>query len=157
MTSGVVQYLPSRELGVGPVPTPLFLARFWALAHPAMAIDGRRLWLGAAGLAGTVGVMLAASAAHLADSAARPDIDLAARFLLFHALALLGIAALIRTGARWLHAAGGLFVLGSACFAGGLCLTALVDHRLVPLVPVGGTLLILGWLALVAAAISRRG
>jgi uncharacterized membrane protein YgdD (TMEM256/DUF423 family) len=122
-----------------------------------MAIDGRRLWLGAAGLAGAAAVILAASAAHRADGGARPDVDLASRFLLFHALALLGIAALVRPGARWLHLAGGLFVLGSICFAGGLCLAALVDHAFVPLVPVGGTLLILGWLALVAAAISRRG
>jgi len=122
-----------------------------------MAIDGRRFWLAVAGLAGASAVTLAASAAHLTDAAARPDIDLAARFLLLHALALLGIAALARPGARWLHLAGGLFVAGSAAFCGGLGLTALVDRDFVPLVPVGGTLLILGWLALVAAGLSRRG
>ena len=122
-----------------------------------MTLDGRRLWLGAAALAGAGAVMLAASSAHLADAGARPDVDLASRFLLFHALALMGIAALIRPGARWLHVAGTLFVAGSLCFAGGLCLAALVDRGFVPLVPVGGTLLILGWLALFVAALARRG
>ena len=122
-----------------------------------MTLDGRRLWLGAAALAGAAAVVLAASSAHLADAGARPDVDLASRFLLCHALALMGIAALVRPGARWLHVAGALFVAGSTCFAGGLCLAALVDHRFVPLVPVGGTLLILGWLALLAAAVVRRG
>ena len=122
-----------------------------------MGFDGRRLWLAFAGLAGAAAVTLAAGAAHSIEVAARPDVDLASRFLLFHALALLGIAALARPGARWLHVAGALFVAGMVCFAGGLCLTALVDRAFVPLVPTGGTLLILGWLALIVAAIARRG
>jgi uncharacterized membrane protein YgdD (TMEM256/DUF423 family) len=122
-----------------------------------MALDGRRVWLGAAGLGGAIAVILAAGSAHLADAGARPDIDLASRFLLFHALALLGIAVLSGPGTRWLHAAGALFLAGMVCFAGGLCLAALVDRLFVPLVPVGGTLLILGWLALFAAAIAGPG
>jgi uncharacterized membrane protein YgdD (TMEM256/DUF423 family) len=127
------------------------------LARIVMTLDGRRLWLGTAALVGAAAVALAAASAHLADAGGRPDVDLASRFLLFHALALMGVAALARPGARWLHVAATLFVAGSLCFAGGLCLAALVDRAFVPLVPVGGTLLILGWLALLAAAIARRG
>jgi uncharacterized membrane protein YgdD (TMEM256/DUF423 family) len=118
--------------------------------------DAHRVWLAAAGVAGALGVILGAVSAHLAATGAQPDIDLASRFLLFHAAALLGVAALMRPGTPWLRIAGALFILGCLCFCGGLCLIALVDRGFAPLVPVGGTILILGWLALVVAAFAGR-
>ncbi len=121
-----------------------------------LAFDWRRLWLAIAGLIGAAGVGLAAASAHLAQGA-EPDLDLAARFLLFHAPALLAIAALTRWGARWLNFAAALLAAGAICFSGGLVLIVWVGHGFAPLVPVGGTVLILGWLAVVAAAISQRG
>ncbi|HEY1722467.1 MAG TPA: DUF423 domain-containing protein [Magnetospirillaceae bacterium] len=120
--------------------------------------DRRRLWLAAAGIGGAASVILAAASAHLAASGAQPNIDLASRFLMFHALALIGIATLTRAyDGRWLTFAGSLFIIGTLCFSGGLCLAALVDHALVPLVPVGGTILILGWIALIVAGFTIRG
>ena len=119
--------------------------------------DRWRIWLAAAGIGGAASVALAAASAHLAASGAQPDVDLAARFLMFHALALLGIAALSRQNAgRWLPIAALLFIAGSVCFSGGLCLIALVDHVFAPLIPVGGTILIMGWLALAVAAFTLR-
>ena len=112
----------------------------------------RRVWQGAAGLLGAGGVALAAASAHgMADSAAH-NVDLAARFLLIHALALLAVAALTRGHERWLRVAGALFVLGSVCFCGGLVLAALVAHGFAPIIPIGGTTLILGWIVLAVSA-----
>ena len=81
----------------------------------AMNPNGRRrLWQGLAGLLGAAGVALAAASAHLAASAQAPNLQLASGFLVFHALALLGVAALSHAGVRWLAVAGALFAFGSA-------------------------------------------
>lgn len=120
------------------------------------AFDWRRLWLALAGLIGASGVALAAASAHLARGA-EPDLDLAAHFMLFHAPALLAIAALTRWGARWMNVAAGLLAFGTICFAGGLALIVWVGRGFAPLVPIGGTALILGWLALAASAVTLRG
>jgi len=114
--------------------------------------DRRRLWLGAAGLFGAVGVALAALGAHGEGVFAVPSIAIASRFFLIHALALLGVAALTRPGARWLTVAGALFAAGGLAFAGGLCVATLVGGWAKPLVPIGGTALIAGWIALFVAA-----
>jgi uncharacterized membrane protein YgdD (TMEM256/DUF423 family) len=150
MTSGVVQYLPSRELGARFVLAPFFCP------GAARVLELRRLWVVAAGIGGAAGVVLAAASAHLAAAGTQSNLDLASRFLMIHALVLLGIAALSRSGGRWLTIAGALFALGCICFSGGLCLIALVDRVFAPLVPIGGTVLILGWLALAVAGFTLR-
>jgi len=116
----------------------------------------RRLWQGAAGLLGAAGLALAAAAAHLAIGGEPRHLELAAGFLILHALALLGVAALTHGGARWLRLAGALFTLGAVCFSGGLVLIAVAGQGMAPLVPVGGTALIMGWLALAIAAFADR-
>lgn len=105
-------------------------------------------------LMGASGVTLAAAAAHGAPGA---GLDSAAYLLLFHALAVLGAAGLTGQGLLWrplaLAAMAG-FVLGGALFAGDVSMRAFAGHRLFPMAaPTGGTLLILGWLVLAAAAI----
>jgi len=105
---------------------------------------------------GAAGVALAAAAAHLAASGQAPNLQLASGFLIFHALALLGVAALTRATERWLRIAGALFSLGSLCFSGGLALVAAIGQGVAPLVPVGGTALILGWIALSVSAVFDR-
>ncbi len=105
-------------------------------------------------LMGACGVALAAAAAHGAPGA---GLDSAAYLLLFHAVAVLGAAALAGQGLLWrplaLAAMAG-FVLGGGLFAGDVSMRAFAGHRLFPMAaPTGGTLLILGWLVLAAAAI----
>ena len=116
------------------------------------ALHWRRIWLGASGVLGAAGVALAAAAAHLAAAGSGSNLELAAQFLLIHALALLGIAAVTRGHEKWLRVGGALFVLGSICFSGGLCLIALIGPGAGPMVPVGGTALILGWIVLAVSA-----
>ena len=105
-------------------------------------------------LMGACGVALAAAAAHAAPGA---GLDSAAYLLLFHAVAVLGAASLIGQELLWrplgLFAMAG-FVGGGALFAGDVSMRAFAGHRLFPMAaPTGGTLLILSWLVLAAAAI----
>jgi uncharacterized membrane protein YgdD (TMEM256/DUF423 family) len=107
-----------------------------------------------AGLMGACGVALAAAAAHGASGA---GLDSAAYLLLFHAVAVLGAASLTDQGLLWrplgLVAMAG-FVVGGGLFAGDVSMRAFAGHRLFPMAaPTGGSLLILSWLVLVAAAI----
>jgi len=107
-----------------------------------------------AGLMGACGVALAAAVAHGAPGV---GLDSAAYLLLFHAVAVLGTASLAGQGLLWrplaLAAMAG-FVLGGALFAGDVSMRAFAGHRLFPMAaPTGGTLLMLSWLVLAAAAI----
>lgn len=107
-----------------------------------------------AGLMGACGVALAAAAAHAAPGA---GLDGAAYLLLFHAVAVLGAASLTQQGLVWpplgLVAMAG-FVVGGGLFAGDISMRAFAGHRLFPMAaPAGGTLLMLAWLVLAAAAV----
>jgi uncharacterized membrane protein YgdD (TMEM256/DUF423 family) len=111
-----------------------------------------------AALMGAGGVVLAAAAAHAAPGA---GLDSAAYLMLFHAVAVLAAAALATQGLLWrpvaLTAMAGM-LLGAALFAGDVSMRAFAGHRLFPMAaPTGGTILILAWLVLAAAAILGRG
>lgn len=104
---------------------------------------------------GAGGVVLAAAAAHAAPHA---GLDSAAYILLFHAAALTGGTALTQQGLVWrplaVWALAG-FVAGAALFAGSVALRTFAGYRLFPMAaPTGGTILILAWLLLGAAAIA---
>jgi uncharacterized membrane protein YgdD (TMEM256/DUF423 family) len=106
-----------------------------------------------ASLMGAAGVVLAAAAAHAAPGA---GLDSAAYLLLFHAVAVLGAAALVQQGLLWppagLIAMAG-YALGAALFAGDVSMRAFAGHRLFPMAaPTGGTILIVSWLVLALAA-----
>jgi uncharacterized membrane protein YgdD (TMEM256/DUF423 family) len=107
-----------------------------------------------AGLMGVCGVGLAAAAAH---GTSATGLDSAAWLLLFHATAILGAASLVHQGQLWRPlglAAMACFVAGGALFAGDIAMRAFAGNRLFPMAaPTGGTLLLVGWLALAAAAL----
>ncbi len=108
-----------------------------------------------AGLMGACGVGLAAAAAH---GTAATGLDSAAWLLLFHATAILGAASLAGQGHLWRPvalAAMACFAAGAALFAGDIAMRAFAGNRLFPMAaPTGGTLLIIGWLVLAAAALA---
>jgi len=117
-----------------------------------------RILIVLAGAMGADGVILAAISAH-GENAGR--LLPASSMLLFHACAVLATVALSERGI--IHAWGGQvagfgFVVAAGLFAGDLTLKHFAGHSLFPLAaPIGGTLLILSWLALaVAAAWPRR-
>lgn len=107
---------------------------------------------------GAFGVALAAMGDHLVrggiDAAAYHGFETAVRYQMYHALALLALGAWSRQQtSRWTAAAAILFLIGTAGFSGGLYLRIVFPQvDLVWIVPVGGTLLIAGWLVAAAAA-----
>ena len=119
----------------------------------------RKFWIPVAAVLGLVSVGMGAYASHglgfIADpvlrETTRSTLQLAVQQQMFHALALLGVGilALKGLGNRWICAAGGLFVLGVLLFSGLIYLRTFTGTETFrPLVPWGGTCLMLGWLAL---------
>ena len=109
--------------------------------------------LAIAGGLGATAVMAAAAAAHgpLASDLATT----ASHFQLFHALAL-AVAALAPLPAWGHKAAAILFPVGTLCFAGGLYSLAWQGISWGPVVPLGGSLLILAWLSFAVAGLKSR-
>jgi len=106
-----------------------------------------------AAVMGADGVILAALSAHQVDATRLAS---ASSMLLFHGLAVLGTVAVTERGV--IHARIGIvaawgFVIAAALFATDLTLRQYGGQSLFAFAaPVGGTLLILSWLALALAA-----
>lgn len=97
-----------------------------------------------AALACALSVALAAYASHVAQAQSQHRLVIASAFAFAHGLALLALPA--RVG-RWARAARVAFVAGIALFSGSLALAAFFETS-TRLAPIGGSLLILGWIAL---------
>jgi uncharacterized membrane protein YgdD (TMEM256/DUF423 family) len=119
-----------------------------------------RILVFAGGLCGAAGVALSAAAAHRGGAFT----GTAASFLLMHApvflaVGLIGGNRVLRAGAFMLLAVrAGAFMLlaGLIVFSGDLLARDFLASRLFPMAaPVGGTLLLAGWLALAASALLR--
>ncbi|MCK9915746.1 hypothetical protein MXD81_41975 [Microbacteriaceae bacterium K1510] len=113
------------------------------------------LLLALAGLMGACGVVLAAAGAHGKPGA---GLDSAGYLLLLHAAAVVAAATAARAGLlvrpiALVTLCG--FVIGAGLFAADVAARAYLGHRLFPMAaPTGGTILILSWLVLTAAALA---
>ncbi|MCK4939692.1 MAG: DUF423 domain-containing protein [Rhodospirillaceae bacterium] len=106
-----------------------------------------------AGLNAAISIGLGAYGWHsLGDTEAVRDIFMmGSQYQMWHALGMVGVAILLNAGGprRTLLAVGGLFQLGIILFSGTLYAFGLLDVLLVAgAAPVGGAVLILGWLTL---------
>lgn len=85
--------------------------------------------------------------------------ETAARYQMYHAIALLivGVISTIpQLPLRWLKLAALGFILGIALFSGSLYLLALTGIKwLGAITPLGGVAFILGWVALIVAALKH--
>lgn len=113
----------------------------------------QRLLIILAGGMGAIGVILAASSAHLPDASRLAS---ASSMLLFHAAAILGAVALTArdiVSPKIGLTAGFGFVIATALFSGDLTLRQFLSHGLFPMAaPTGGTLLILAWITVAISA-----
>jgi uncharacterized membrane protein YgdD (TMEM256/DUF423 family) len=119
----------------------------------------QRVWVGAGALAGFGAVAMAAVAAHGLDSltpAAQQMVREGVQMQGWHALALLFCGAWAERGGRLADAAGAAFLLGLLAFCGGVYSLALLGVRLPDVAPIGGTVLMLGWLLLFASGVVKR-
>ena len=115
-----------------------------------MNTTGQRIILTIAALWGMAGVIMLAAGSH------PPQIGILAvggQFLLFHAAAVIGIlsTALISGWRRALPMA--LMLTGSGVFALEILIHSLAGIIIPGLAPIGGTIAILGWLAVVIGAL----
>ena len=112
-----------------------------------------KVWWCLAALSGALMVMLGAYAAH--GLAARTTeamvsaVETGVRYQAWHTLAIMIVLVWRRVdplaGQRWVLA---LWTLGVVCFSGSLYLMALAGLSLGVVTPIGGVLLMIGWLAL---------
>lgn len=113
-----------------------------------------------AGLFGATGVMAGAFGAHALRATLGPSLpawQTAVQYHLVHALALLALAAWQRSGAAPLASwSGWLFAAGIIFFSGSLYGLALGGPRwLGPVTPLGGSLLIGGWILMIVQAVKN--
>lgn len=92
-----------------------------------------------------------------ADGQMLANWETAARYQMYHGLALLGVGLYsAHRQSRALHLAGLAMTAGTLIFSGCLYALVLTGHRWFgAIVPIGGVLLVLGWTFLVVAAIGR--
>ena len=129
---------------------------------PAPSAGAARIWLAAGALFGLLAVVAGAAGTHALRDALDADalrvFETAARFQMYHALALLAVGLLaIRRRSLALNVAGALFALGTLLFSGSLYALALSGVGVLGAVaPVGGVCLMAGWAALAIAALRRQ-
>lgn len=117
-------------------------------------------WLLALGsLSGFLSVAAGAFGSHALKQKLAPDMlavfEVGARYQMYHALAMCLVALLGLTIESSLIAwSGWLFFAGTAIFSGSLYLLALTGARFLgAITPIGGVLLLIGWLLLACAAL----
>jgi uncharacterized membrane protein YgdD (TMEM256/DUF423 family) len=120
-----------------------------------------RLFFSLGAVSGAIAVAAGAFGAHGLKLRLTPDLlaifDTAARYQMFHALALLAAGwAVSRWPGASARAAGWCFIAGTLVFSGSLYALSLSGIRaLGAITPVGGVLFIAGWLLLAVAAWRR--
>jgi len=135
--------------------TPSLAVTNWVVtAGAAPILSPMRLWLGIAAVNGALAVAAGAFGAHALKSQLPPELlatwETAARYQMVHALAM-GLAA--QAGSRWPPK---LFLGGIVLFSGSLYALALNGpHWLGPVTPLGGALLIAGWVCLALSALRK--
>lgn len=120
-----------------------------------------KMWWSIVALSGAILVMLGAYAAHglaaRATAAMVSAVETGVRYQAWHTLAIMIVLVWRQVhplaGQRWVLA---LWALGTLCFSGSLYLMALAGLNLGIVTPIGGLLLIAGWLALGAAGLLCR-
>ena len=122
-----------------------------------------RLWIAVGAIFGLLSVVAGALAVHslrgVLESGALDTFGTAARFQMYHALALLATGLLAdRIRSRLITLAGGLFTAGTVIFSGSLYILALTGIGAFGAVaPVGGLSLIAGWTALIFGILGNKG
>jgi uncharacterized membrane protein YgdD (TMEM256/DUF423 family) len=104
------------------------------------------------GLMGACAIALSAYAAHMDPSS---NLVTASQYLIIHAVAVASLS--LTTPRRMVLGATSLLVLGALLFCGDLTLRVLAGRALFHMAaPLGGIVLIIGWLTVALSAFTRR-
>jgi len=115
-------------------------------------------WIAMGALLGMTGVAAGAFGAHALKARVEPEMlaifETAARYQMYHAVALVGLGLFAsRIDQSMLQVSGYSFLAGTLVFSGTLYALVLTGNRsLGAITPVGGALLIFGWLMLAVVA-----
>jgi uncharacterized membrane protein YgdD (TMEM256/DUF423 family) len=116
-----------------------------------------RVWMAVGALVGAGAVGMAAYAAHAAvDPVRARALASAVQMQGWHALALVAVGLFglsLPDGGGLVHAAGALFLAGLVLFCGAVYVPLFGGPGLGMVAPVGGSLLILGWLVFAVGAL----
>ncbi len=121
-----------------------------------------RVFLSFVGIFGATGVAAGAYGAHALSQQLSPYLlnvfQTAVLYQLIHALALLGIVALLNQSVRSkaLLISAVLMVIGTILFSGSLYLLTLSSWRVGLITPLGGFLLISAWIMLLIAGLTHK-
>lgn len=123
------------------------------------------LWLRVGGILGFLAVAAGAFAAHglesKLDSRGLALFETAAKYQMYHALALLAVGLLCtwaRTPTAALHVSGWAFLVGVVLFSGSLYALALSDLKWLGMItPLGGVGFLIGWVGLAVGASAAVG
>ena len=112
------------------------------------------MWLGVAAVCGALAVVAGAFGAHGLRDQVEPEQlsawTTASQYHLLHSVALLALALYGRATERSVDWPSALFLAGILLFAGSIYLLVLTGQRwLGPVTPLGGLLLIGGWVSLI--------
>ena len=112
------------------------------------------MWIAIAAVSGMLAVVAGAFGAHGLKARLTPDQleswSTAAQYHLLHSVVLLALALYATSSGKTIKVPAGLFSAGMLLFSGSIYLLLLTKMRwLGPITPIGGLLLILGWLSLV--------
>lgn len=120
------------------------------------------IWILAAAINGLLAIIAGAVASHLfaADPHRMALMSTGAQYAMYHALALIALAALaakeVGRVERFLTAAGWLFLAGTVLFSGSLYLLALTGTlAFARVTPIGGIAFMLGWVSFGIFALRR--
>jgi uncharacterized membrane protein YgdD (TMEM256/DUF423 family) len=119
------------------------------------------IWIALGGISGGLAVASGAFGAHALRERLSPEslaiFETGARYQMYHAMALLAVGLLaVKIDSLALKTAGIAFAAGTLLFSGSLYTLALTGARQWGMVtPVGGLAFLVGWGALVFAALSR--
>lgn len=122
-----------------------------------------RKWIVIAAVLGLTGVAAGAFGAHALKSRITPEkltsFEVGVRYQMYHALALFAVAWVIsKRPSRAATAAGVCMTIGVAMFSGSIYGLSLTEQRwLGPVTPIGGALMMVGWLMLGIAGAKAGG
>ena len=129
-----------------------------------------RVWIVCAALLGAVGVSIGAYRAHglekqlvaagLSEDELQEQLsncETGVRYQMYHTLALLAVGLIaMRHSSLFLSAAAVLFLMGIIGFSGGLYAVVFARSSFHLVIPIGGLMLILGWIALAVAGFAVK-
>jgi len=119
-----------------------------------LAPEEKEMWTQVAAISGVLAVVAGAFGAHGLKARLTPDQleswATAAQYHLLHSAVLLALGLFATYSGKSVKLPAGLFTSGMVLFSGSIYLLVLTKMRwLGPVTPIGGLLLILGWLSLV--------